>query len=74
MVFLTAPVAFLGCLKIYLVTRSLPWFTVTAGAATLLGLASRRIAALRIAGAAWSTGCGIGLIFVTAAALYSKLT
>jgi hypothetical protein len=71
---LVAPLTFLACLKIYQVTRSLPWFTVTAAAATLAGLASRRIVALRIAGAAWSTGTGIALAFATATALYSKLT
>ena len=73
-VILIAPLAFLGCLKIHLLTQSLPWFAVAAGAATLLGLAGRRVAALRIAGAAWSAGFGVGLAFVMAIASYSTLT
>lgn len=71
---LIAPLALLGCLKIYLVTRSLPWFAVVAGAAVLLGLACRRIAVPRIAGAAWSAGFGIGLVYVMAVTLHSTLT
>jgi hypothetical protein len=74
LVALITPLALLGSLKIYLITQSLPWFTLAAGAATLLGLAARRIAALRIAGTAASAGFGTGLALILAAALYSTLT
>ncbi len=73
-VLLLAPLAFLGCLKTYLVIQSLPWFTVSAGAMILLGLVGRRIATLRIAGAAWAAGFSAGLAFVMAAELHSVLT
>lgn len=71
---LIAPLTFLGCLKIYLLTQSLPWFAAAAGAATVLGLASRRIAALRFAGAAWSAGFATGLGCVMAVALLDLVT
>lgn len=74
LVMLIASLAFLGCLELHLVIQSLPWFAVAAGAATMLGLACRRIRALRIAGAAWSAGFGIGLAYVMAVTLYSALT
>jgi hypothetical protein len=74
LVILIAPVALLCCLKIYLLTQSLPWSAAAAGAATGLGVAGRRIAALRFAGAAWAAGSGLGLAFVMAVASYSWLT